>query len=99
MILQTPRLVLRPLQPADAEGLFAVMSDVEAMRYWDWPAFKDYATVSEVVAGQISDMADGTALYWAVTLGGAVIGACDLSAIERRQSRAEVGFLFNRAYW
>jgi ribosomal-protein-alanine N-acetyltransferase len=99
--LQTERLFLRPLAPGDAEALFAILSDDEAMRFWDWPAFRDYATVAEIVAGQISDMADGRALYWAVapTPDGQAIGACDLSEIDRRQARAEVGFLFHRAWW
>ncbi|HEY2069045.1 MAG TPA: GNAT family protein [Rhizomicrobium sp.] len=105
MILRTDRLYLRPLAAGDAEALFAIMSDEEAMRFWDWPAFKDYTTVAEIVAGQVADMAEGRALYWAVALvtpdggTGPVIGACDLSEIARRQSRAELGFLFNRAWW
>jgi [ribosomal protein S5]-alanine N-acetyltransferase len=101
MILQTNRLLLRPLAPGDAEALFAIMSDGEAMRFWDWPAFTHFETVAEIVAGQIADMADGRSAYWAVTLvpGGEAIGACDLSEIDLRQRRAEVGFLFNRAWW
>jgi ribosomal-protein-alanine N-acetyltransferase len=101
MDLRTTRLLLRPLAPADAEAVFAIMSDDEAMAFWDWPAFKDYGTVAGIVAGQADDMAEGRSAYWAVTMqtGGAVIGACDLSEIDHRQRRAEIGFLFNRAWW
>lgn len=35
--LFTPRLVLRPLQPGDAEGLHAFFSDPEAMELWGKP--------------------------------------------------------------
>jgi [ribosomal protein S5]-alanine N-acetyltransferase len=100
-ILRTERLVLRPLAPRDAEPLYAIMSDDETMRFWDWPAFTDYTTVAEIVAGQIADMAVGRSAYWAVSLasGGPVFGACDLSEIDARQRRAELGFLFNRAWW
>lgn len=101
MNLSTNRLILRPLSQADSEAVFAVMSDDEAMRFWDWPAFRDHTTVAEIVAGQIADTLEGHAVYWAVTLapGGSAIGFCDLSEIDRHQRRAELGFLFNRAWW
>ncbi|HEY1630330.1 MAG TPA: GNAT family N-acetyltransferase [Rhizomicrobium sp.] len=100
-ILRTERLQLRPLAPRDAEPLYAIMSDDETMRFWDWPAFRDYATVAEIVAGQISDMVEGRSAYWAVSLlsDSTVFGACDLSEIDPRQGRAELGFLFNRGWW
>jgi ribosomal-protein-alanine N-acetyltransferase len=101
MNLQTERLFLRPLAMTDAPALFAIMSDEDAMRFWDWPAFHDPLAVSEIVAGQIADMTENRAFYWAVALEprGPAIGACDLSEIDRHHRRAEVGFLFNRSYW
>jgi ribosomal-protein-alanine N-acetyltransferase len=71
------------------------------MHFWDWPAFEDRDVVEDIVAAQLSDVAAGTAMYWAVALspGGEVIGSCDLSDIDRHHKRAEVGFLFSRAYW
>jgi RimJ/RimL family protein N-acetyltransferase len=92
---------LRPIAAADAEAVFAIMSDDETMRFWDWPALRDYATAAEIVAGQIAEMAEGHSLYWAAKLApaGPVIGICDLSQIDRRQRRAELGFLFNRGWW
>jgi RimJ/RimL family protein N-acetyltransferase len=97
--LLTARLALRPLEPGDSPAIFAIMSDVETMRFWDWPALKEPQTAAEIVAGQIADMVEGRALYWAVALGPRVIGSCDLSEIDRHHGRAELGFLFNRAYW
>jgi ribosomal-protein-alanine N-acetyltransferase len=96
--LKTERLVLRPLEPRDARAIFVIMSDEETMRFWDWPALKDPETAAEIVAGQIADMAEGRAAYWAVALGARVIGSCDLSEIDLHHGRAELGFLFNRAY-
>jgi [ribosomal protein S5]-alanine N-acetyltransferase len=97
--LRTERLVLRPLDPGDAPAIFAIMSDDETMRFWDWPAVRNLETVAEIVADQIADMADGRAVYWAAALGPRVIGSCDLSEIDRHHGRAELGFLFNRVYW
>lgn len=99
--LRTERLVLRPLAAADADALYAIMSDAQAMRFWDWPAFRDPATAAEIVASQLDDMAQGRAIYWAVAPApnDSAFGFCDLSEIDRRQGRAELGFLFNRARW
>jgi ribosomal-protein-alanine N-acetyltransferase len=97
--LRTSRLTLRPLVPADAPALFAIMRDAATMRFWDWPPFTDTETVEEIVAAQIADMDAGNALYWSVCRDGAVIGCCDLSEIDRHHARAEVGFLFGRGHW
>jgi RimJ/RimL family protein N-acetyltransferase len=98
-ILRTERLVLRQLAAADADALFAIMSDEKTMRFWDWPALGQPETVAEIVAGQLDDMAQGRALYWAAVRDDVLVGSCDLSEIDRRQRRAEVGFLFGRAHW
>jgi ribosomal-protein-alanine N-acetyltransferase len=99
--LLTPRLTLRPLATRDVDAIFAMMSDDETMRFWDWPAFKDRETVAEIIDAQLEDMKEGNALYWAVSLSpeGTAIGSCDLSDIDRHHARGEIGFLFNRAYW
>ena len=99
--LDTARLHLRPLAPRDAEALFAILSDPEAMRFWDWPAFRELQTVREIVAGQMASMESGQACYWAACLKGsqAAIGTCDLSELDRHHGRAEVGFAFHRSYW
>jgi ribosomal-protein-alanine N-acetyltransferase len=99
--LMTPRLTLRPLGPRDADAVFAMMSDTETMRFWDWPGFRERQTVAEIVDAQLEDMASGRAFYWAVALTpeGKAIGSCDLSEIDRHHGRAEIGFLFDRSYW
>ena len=100
-ILHTDRLHLRPLAPRDAEGLFAIMSDPLAMRFWDWPHFREIQTVREIVDGQVQSMEKGLGQYWAACLAGTgqAIGTCDLSDIDHHNKRAEVGFAFNRSYW
>lgn len=99
--LTTPRLTLRPLALRDTDAMFTMLSDDETMRFWDWPAFRDREVVNDVVAAQLRDVDAGTAMYWAVALtpDGPAIGSCDLSDIDRHHKRAEVGFLFSRAYW
>ena len=101
LILNTPRLTLRPLRPSDAEALHAVWSDTEVMRHWDWPPTRNIAVTRSVVARQCEEAEHGGALYWAMVLDGqrAAIGACDLSEIDTHHRRAEIGFLVAREFW
>ena len=101
MILETERLSLRPLEAADAELLFPILSDPEVMAHWDVPEIDDPDVVREVVEGQVADVRAGRALHWTIwTLDEAeFLGACDLSDIDRRHKRAEIGFMLGRGAW
>lgn len=100
-ILETTRLRLEPLRASDSDFIFPLMADREVMAFWDVPEIDDPDVVAQVVANQVRDMADGKAIYWAIrVLGdGAFIGVCDLSEIDRRHKRAEVGFMLGRDSW
>ena len=86
---------------ADAPALFAARSDLEVMRYWDWPAQKAVAEVEAVIASYQVDIDAGTVLWWAVALSpdSPAIGECDLSEIDSHRRHAELDFLFASAHW
>lgn len=100
-ILETERLRLAPLVPEDAAFVFPLMDDPEVMAFWDSPEIDDPDLVAEIVARQVADMAEGGAIYWSMRAlaDGAFIGCCDLSEIDRRHKRAEVGFMLGREAW
>jgi ribosomal-protein-alanine N-acetyltransferase len=97
-ILETQRLRLRPLAAEDSAHIFPLMADAEVMAFWDVGEIDDPDVIANIVAGQVDEMAAGRALYWTMTtLGdGQFVGACDLSEIDRRHKRAEVGFMLGR---
>jgi RimJ/RimL family protein N-acetyltransferase len=99
--LRTENLHLRSLASEDAAAVFAIMSDPETMQFWDWPPIREFETASEIVEAQIAEMEAGGARYWAVAFAplGPAIGFVDLSALDYRHRRAELGFLFDRAHW
>lgn len=99
--LETERLRLAPLSPADAPDLFAQMDDPEVMAYWDMPQIDDPDLLSAIVEGQVDAMAAGKALHWAIrTLADdAFVGCCSLSEIDQWHKRAEIGFLLGRPVW
>src|SRR5438045_9592406 len=80
-ILETARLRLDPLVPDDAALIFPLMADHDVMAFWDVPEFDDPDIVAEIVAGHVSEMAAGKAIYWTIrTLAAAsVSGTCDFS--------------------
>ena len=100
MILKTERLSLRPLEAADADAIHLMMSDAEVMAFWDSAEIDDPATTTEIVERQLMEMERGIARYLVVeTAGYDFLGVCDLSEIDKRHSRADVGFMIARPYW
>ena len=101
MILQTARLTLRPLAASDAQSMHALMSDPEVMAFWDVAEIDDIGLTIAIMDAQIRDMGLGKAFYWAMTKrdGGAFVGCCDLTDIDRWHHRAEVGFVIGKPFW
>jgi ribosomal-protein-alanine N-acetyltransferase len=100
-ILETERLRLMPLTAGDAHYIFPLMRDAEVMAFWDMPESDDPDMIANIVAGEVEEMASGKAIYWALRplAEDRFIGTCDLSGIDRRHKRAEVGFMLGRDAW
>ena len=101
MILETERLVLRPVESGDWRSLYPIMSDPVVMAHWDSSEIEDPEAVEQMVAAQVDDMAAGSACYWVVerSQDRVFLGACDLSEIDWRHRRGEVGFVLAVAAW
>jgi RimJ/RimL family protein N-acetyltransferase len=82
----------------DAEELFAIRGDREAMRYWDWPLDQTLGETREAAAIFEGQMKAGQALYFTARLAhGAFVGLFDLSELD--QARADLGFMVARPLW
>ena len=101
MILETERLVLRPIETADWRALFPIMSDPVVMAHWDSIEIEDPEIVERMIAAQVEDMATGEAFHWGVVRSAdrAFLGACDLSDIDWRHHRGEIGFVLAMGAW
>lgn len=99
--LSTPRLILRPIREEDANALFAIWSDAEAMRYFSFPVMHHLKEATERMARKAKRTAEGDALILALTLHatGEVIGDCTLCRLDLANRRAEIGFCLQRPYW
>ena len=92
-MLKTERLVLRPFEETDAEGLHAYLGDEEVVRYEPYGAMTMEECRQEA-ARRASDEA-----FWAVCLAdGTLIGNLYLSGADEFGTR-EIGYVFARPYW
>jgi len=96
--VQSQRINFTPFALGDAEELFLIRGDAEAMRYWDWPADKTRAETGFVARQMLEDVNAGGARIWTVRLeSGDFIGIVDLSEIANGE--ADLGFMIRRDYW
>lgn len=97
--IQTSRLLLRPLEASDAEPLFSIFSDTEAIRYWGTPDRTLEDSKNSIVRFQESWKKNGFG-DWAVTenSSGRFIGFCGLHYITG-MDEVNLGYLLNRSYW
>lgn len=98
--LETKRLVLREMQPDDAEALFRVLSDEEVMRYYDPRPFTTLEESFQAIERHRRRFEQNEAIRWGITLKGenVVIGNCGFFW-EVQNYLAELGYVLSRAYW
>jgi RimJ/RimL family protein N-acetyltransferase len=98
--LETERLRLREMIPADVDNLLGIFQDPVAMRYY--PALKDRQEAESWVATNMRRYAEDGVGLWIVELkdSGRFIGQCGLTMQEVAGVREpEVGYLFLREFW
>jgi RimJ/RimL family protein N-acetyltransferase len=93
LVIHTRRLMLRPLQPADVDALYALHRDPLFMRYWSTPPWTSDEPARQMVA---VDQAAGAGADW-LRLGlvrrrRALVGSCDLFDHDRQSRRAMIGY-------
>ncbi|WP_335617907.1 GNAT family protein [Leuconostoc lactis] len=94
--LQTERLILRPVQPDDAEAMFDYLRDEETVRFITVPPVK---TVTEVIENSIQSyfMLDPIG-KWAIVYDQKMVGTIDLR-LNKAHRQAEIGYVLNKRYW
>lgn len=99
--LNTRDLQIRPSNPTDAVGMFAILSDPESMKYWCKQPISDLKTAAKVLNEDLESDAQGKSLCWSITLNGqdTMIGKCILFQFNQPSRRAEIGYILNRDYW
>ena len=101
-VLETPRLILRPLRETDVAAVQRLFNDWEVVKYLNaevpWPYPADGAATNMVES--LAKAAARERSYWAITLRGddTLIGRIDLWA-DDGVSRDQRGFWLGREHW
>ncbi|HEU4785317.1 MAG TPA: GNAT family protein [Ktedonobacterales bacterium] len=102
--LSTKRLRLREIRPDDAQAIFAIYSDEEAMRYYNEP-FQSLAEAEAYIILRRDDYVQRREIRWGITRDGddRIIGSCGLHHFDEGYYegyyRAETGYILHRDYW
>lgn len=98
--LETKRLVLRQMRPADAEAIFAMYGDEEVMRYRDVLAFSRLEEAQLFLEQVRSRYEQGEEMHWGIMLKGEeqLVGTCGYSWHLGRPFGA-IGYDLARCYW
>ena len=97
--LPCARMRLRFLTPADADALFAVYADPQAMRFWSAPAWTDPAKARALIEESEAGYRSGRMLQLAIEMQGSVAGTVTLYKLDRGNRRCEIGFMLARPHW
>lgn len=100
-VLETDRLILRPVLKRDAKDIFAYASDPEVARYVLWEPHRTVADTRSYIRYIRALYRRGFPASWAVTLRetGRVIGTIGFMWYSEASCSAEVGYSFSRAFW
>ncbi len=95
IVHETPRLVLRPLLPSDADAMFIALGDPEVCRYWSSPAHENV----EQTRAMLEPKPDAPYSTWAITgpLGDEALGWVYLGRV--RDGVGELGYILRRQQW
>ena len=101
LILNTPRLTLRPLSGSDAEALYAMFSDPAVMKYWSTAAWTTLEPARELIVEDTEALRTGRHLRLGIQTRAdhRLIGTCSLFSFNHQCKRAEIGYCLARSAW
>lgn len=100
-LLSTKRLQLRRLRFEDAEGLFPMFSDIEAMPSYGHEPHRSLDDTYELIRRTENFYTQRVAIRWGIVLAGEekVIGTCGLHHLDLAMQHGEIGYELYRDYW
>jgi ribosomal-protein-alanine N-acetyltransferase len=98
--LETARLVLREIVPADAEDLFRLFSDEEIMRYWSCRPYTSVDQARRLIDSLAETARGGRGIHWAITLrdDDRLIGKCGYNEWRRAHRRGDISYIVAREH-
>lgn len=100
-VLETERLRLHPLAPADTPALLRLRSHPEVMRYMDREPLQNLSEASAWVEAALVAMQNGTGINWRMEIknGEPFIGTVAIWRIIPEHFRGEIGYTMFAEHW
>lgn len=101
-VLETERLVLRPLEAKDLDDLFEYTQDEETARYVTWNANQTINQAEQFLTYVLSNYEQGKQAPWAIEWKetGKMIGTIDfIHLLLDENKQAELGYALSRQFW
>ncbi|HEU4508260.1 MAG TPA: GNAT family N-acetyltransferase [Pyrinomonadaceae bacterium] len=100
-VITTPRVVLRWISEDDIDGLYAIFSDPQVMRYWSSGPLENREAAVELQREIADSNEKETIIKWGVALrdSNLVIGTATLFHLNLDNERAEIGYAMGREHW
>lgn len=100
-ILHTPRLTLREMTSDDAEALFEMRSDEQAMRYIGRPLQKNVSEAVELIEKIRANFAENEAVAWGISFQGQskFLGNLAFWKMDKANHRTEIGYMLHPDHW
>lgn len=98
-IIRTERLVLRQIGEADAEDVFRLRSDPEAMKYILKPLAESIDDALAYIKRVTDSFANNEGISWAITEKnvGRLVGTIGFWRMDKPNHRAEIGYMLDPA--
>ena len=93
-ILESERLLLRPLRQTDAQAIFSLRSHPDVFKYTDIQPYQDIERAKKFIQSVKKDIREGEAYFWGITLKDTdyVIGTVCLWNFEWNKTKVEIGY-------
>lgn len=96
-VVETDRLLLRRISTEDAEDIYRLRTNEEAMKYIKKPKLRSIDDVLEL----IKVMNSPERIQWGITIKNEnrIIGSIGYHRIVKEHYRAEIGYMLDPSYW
>ena len=100
-VLETERLLLRAVIPADAPEMFRILSDQRVTRYFGQPPMTTLDEAAERVRQMQRSFQERTAVRWVIVsrADGRFMGSCGFWRLLPAHFRAEIGYELAPEWW
>lgn len=97
--LRTKRTLLRPVDPGDANDVYAIYSRPEVCKYFDILPFEEMSQAERHVARWVQLAREGRQFRQAIVVDGRLVGTCGIYSVSTPHKRASIGFDLHPDHW